>query len=154
MGERDRFDKFTERSRKAISFTQEEAERLQSPLIEPPHFGLGIIKEGEGLAVKILVKLGVNLDELKTSLETVTVKGSAESPNKPLLSERSKKVIELTAGEARRLNHHYMGTEHILLALFAEGGGDNKSETVIVFENNFGVSKEKFEEEVVKIQPS
>ncbi|HEV2656436.1 MAG TPA: Clp protease N-terminal domain-containing protein [Ktedonobacteraceae bacterium] len=123
MNERDRFDKFTERARKALALSQEEAQRLQHNYIGTEHLLLGLIREDEGVAAKVLLNLGVRLDVVRQNIATTIGRGDQAIPVSIGLTPRSKKVIELAVDEARTMNHHYIGTEHILLGLVREGEG-------------------------------
>lgn len=116
----ERYKQFTERARKVIIFAGEEARRLgDHETIKPPHFILGIIAEGDGLAMKVLANLGVTIDRLRLGAEALLSSQRAEmiGHNEVGLSNRGKMIISLTVDEARSLGHHYMGTEHLLLAL-------------------------------------
>jgi ATP-dependent Clp protease ATP-binding subunit ClpC len=123
MNERDRFDKFTERARKVLSLAQEEAQRFQHNYIGTEHLLLGLVREGEGVAAKVLNKLGVELQEVRNAVEFIIGRGDRIVLGEIGLTPRAKKVIELAVDEARRLNHHYIGTEHLLLGLVREGEG-------------------------------
>ena len=123
MSERNRFDKFTERARKVLSLAQEEAQRFQHNYIGTEHLLLGLVREGEGVAAKVLVNLGVQLDGVRQSVELHIGRGDHVVPGSIGLTPRAKKVIELAVDEARNMNHHYIGTEHILLGLVREGEG-------------------------------
>src|SRR5450432_967513 len=119
----DRFDKFTERARKVLSLAQEEAQRFQHNYIGTEHLLLGLVREGEGVAAKILANLGVELNKVRSTVKFVIGRGDRIVLDEIGLTPRSKKVIELAVDEARRLNHHYIGTEHLLLGLVREGEG-------------------------------
>ncbi len=134
----DRFDKFTERARKALSLAQEEAQRLQHNYIGTEHLLLGLIREGDGVAAKVLGSLGVELDKARSSVESIIGRGDRVVLGEIGLTPRAKKVIELAVDEARRLHHHYLGTEHLLLGLVREGQGIAAGVL-----DNLGVSLEK-----------
>src|SRR5436853_1475817 len=123
MSDRDRFDKFTERARKVLSLAQEEAQRFQHNYIGTEHLLLGLVREGEGVAAKVLNSLGVDLQKVRSSVEFNIGRGDRIVLGEIGLTPRAKKVIELAVDEARRLNHHYIGTEHLLLGLVREGQG-------------------------------
>lgn len=123
MNERDRFDKFTERARKVLSLAQEEAQRFQHNYIGTEHLLLGLVREGEGVAAKVLNNLGVELEKVRDAVEFIIGRGDRVVLGEVGLTPRAKKVIELAVDEARRLNHHYIGTEHLLLGLLREGEG-------------------------------
>ncbi len=119
----DRFDKFTGRARKVLSLAQEEARSFQHNYIGTEHLLLGLIREKEGVAAKVLTNLGVELDKVRSSIEHIIGRGDRIVVGPVGLTPRSKKVIELSMDEARRMNHHYIGTEHLLLGLVREGEG-------------------------------
>ena len=121
--DRDRFDKFTERARKVLSLAQEEAQRFQHTYIGTEHLLLGLVREGEGVAAKVLRTLGVELNKVRSAVEFIIGRGDRVVLGESGLTPRAKKVIELAVDEARRLNHHYIGTEHLLLGLVREGEG-------------------------------
>src|SRR5205085_5806980 len=119
----DRFDKFTERARKVLTLAQEEATRFNHNYIGTEHLLLGLIREGEGVAAKVLRNLGVELDKVRSEVEFIIGRGDRMIAGEIGLTPRAKKVIELAVDEARRLGHHYIGTEHLLLGLVREGEG-------------------------------
>src|SRR6202521_3639725 len=119
----DRFDKFTERARRVLTLAQEEALRFNHNYIGTEHLLLGLVREGEGVAAKVLANLGVELNKVRSAVEFIIGRGDRIEPGEIGLTPRAKKVIELAVDEARRLNHHYIGTEHILLGLVREGEG-------------------------------
>src|SRR6266705_5346441 len=121
--DRNRFDKFTERARKVLSLAQEEAQRFQHNYIGTEHLLLGLVREGEGVAAKVLSNLGVELNKVRSAVEFIIGRGDRIVLGEIGLTPRAKKVIELAVDEARRLNHHYIGTEHLLLGLVREGEG-------------------------------
>jgi ATP-dependent Clp protease ATP-binding subunit ClpC len=123
MNDQERFNKFTERARKVLSLAQEEAQRFQHNYIGTEHLLLGLVREREGVAAKVLLKLGVELNRVRDSVEFIIGRGDRIVLGEIGLTPRAKKVIELAIDEARRMNHHYIGTEHLLLGLVREGEG-------------------------------
>ncbi len=119
----DRFDKFTERARKVLTLAQEEATRFNHNYIGTEHLLLGLVREGEGVAAKVLSNLGVELNRVRSAVEFIIGRGDRMIMGEIGLTPRAKKVIELAVDEARRLGHHYIGTEHLLLGLVREGEG-------------------------------
>ncbi len=119
----DRFDKFTERARRVLTLAQEEAQRFNHNYIGTEHLLLGLVREGEGVAAKVLANLGVELNKVRSAVEFIIGRGDRSVLGEIGLTPRAKKVIELAVDEARRLNHHYIGTEHLLLGLVREGEG-------------------------------
>src|SRR5947209_6759427 len=122
-GREGKFDKFTERARKVLSLAQEEAQRFQHNYIGTEHLLLGLVREGEGVAAKVLSNLGVELNKVRSAVEFIIGRGDRIVLGEIGLTPRAKKVIELAVDEARRLNHHYNGTEHLLWGLVREGEG-------------------------------
>ena len=127
----DRFDKFTERARRVLTLAQEEAQRFNHNYIGTEHLNyigtehllLGLVREGDGVAAKVLNNLGVELSEVRSAVEFIIGRGEKSITGEIGLTPRAKKVIELAVEEARRLNHSYIGTEHLLLGLVREGEG-------------------------------
>ncbi len=123
MDSRDRFNKFTEHARKVLALAQEEAQRFQHNYIGTEHLLLGLVREGEGVAAKVLTNLGVQLGDVRRAVEFIIGRGDRIVEGEIGLTPRAKKVIELAVDEAKLLKHQYIGTEHILLGLVREGGG-------------------------------
>ncbi|MEO8541458.1 MAG: ATP-dependent Clp protease ATP-binding subunit, partial [bacterium] len=119
----DRFDKFTERARRVLTLAQEEAHRFNHNYIGTEHILLGLVREGDGVAAKVLANLGVELNKVRSAVEFIIGRGDRTVLGEIGLTPRAKKVIELAVDEARRLNHSYIGTEHLLLGLVREGEG-------------------------------
>lgn len=138
-----RFEKFSERARRALTRAQEEAQRFGHNYIDTEHVLLGLIAEEEGVASRVLVNLGVAPNKIRAAVEFVVGRGERSSIGEVGLTPRAKRVIELAVDEARRLNHTYIGTEHLLLGLLREREGA----AVGVLES-FGVSLEKAQAEI------
>src|SRR5215218_318935 len=119
----DKFDKFTERARKVLTLAQEEAQRFNHNYIGTEHLLLGLVREGDGVAARVLSNMGVQLPKVRSAVEFIIGRGEGAVVGDIGLTPRAKKVIELAVDEARRLNHHYIGTEHLLLGLVREGEG-------------------------------
>ncbi len=118
-----RFEKFSERARRVLSLAQEEAQRFNHNYIGTEHILLGLVRETDGVAARVLVSLNVELPKVRSAVEFIIGRGERPSPGEIGLTPRAKKVIELAVDEARRLNHHYIGTEHLLIGLMREGEG-------------------------------
>src|SRR5579871_4005742 len=146
MNDKERFDKFTERARKVLSLAQEEAQRFNHNYIGTEHLLLGLVREGDGVAAKVLSNLGVELNKVRSAVEFIIGRGDRIVLGEIGLTPRAKKVIELAVDEARRLNHHYIGTEHLLLGLVREGQGIAAG----VLES-FGVNLEKARAETFRM---
>ena len=119
----DRFDKFTDRARKVLTLAQDEAQRFNHNYIGTEHLLLGLVREGEGVAAKVLDNLDVELAKVRTAVEFIIGRGDRPVVGEVGLTPRAKQVIELAIDEARRLSHNYIGTEHLLLGLVREGEG-------------------------------
>ncbi len=119
----DKFEKFTERARKVLTLAQEEAQRFNHNYIGTEHLLLGLVREGDGVAARVLGNMGVQLPKVRSAVEFIIGRGESVIMGEIGLTPRAKKVIELAVDEARRLNHHYIGTEHLLLGLVREGEG-------------------------------
>jgi ATP-dependent Clp protease ATP-binding subunit ClpC len=118
------WDRFTERAKHVISTAKEEAARLGSEYVRTEHILLALCRETEGIAARALENLGVNLEELAAEVEQqVHPSNAVVSGENASFTPRAKKVLELAVEEARRFNHSYIGTEHILLGLIKEGEG-------------------------------
>lgn len=139
------FGRFTERAQKVLSLAQEEAVRLGHNNIGTEHILLGLIREGEGIAAKALIALGLGLEKIQDEVEALIGRGQ-EQPTNIAYTPRAKKVIELSMDEARKLGHTYVGTEHILLGLIREGEG--VAARVL---NNLGVSLNKARQQVLQL---
>ena len=118
-----RFEKFSERARRVLSLAQEEAQRFNHNYIGTEHILLGLVRETDGVAAKVLGNLGVELNKVRSAVEFIIGRGERAAAGEIGLTPRAKKVIELAVDEARRLNHHYIGTEHLLIGLMREGEG-------------------------------
>ncbi|MDA8353445.1 MAG: ATP-dependent Clp protease ATP-binding subunit [Firmicutes bacterium] len=139
------FGRFTERAQKVLALAQEEAVRLGHNNIGTEHILLGLIREGEGIAAKALIGLGLGLEKIQQEVESLIGRGQGEPAN-IAYTPRAKKVIELSMDEARKLGHTYVGTEHILLGLIREGEG--VAARVL---NNLGVSLNKARQQVLQL---
>src|SRR5574338_33037 len=119
----DRFDKFTDRARKVLTLAQDEAQRFNHNYIGTEHLLLGLVREGEGVAARVLENMNVELPKVRTAVEFIIGRGDRPVVGEVGLTPRAKRVIELAIDEARRLGHNYIGTEHLLLGLVREGEG-------------------------------
>ncbi len=118
------WERFTERAKQVVSAAREEATRLNSEYVRTEHILLGLCQEPEGIAAKALGHLGVDIEALALEIEQQCQRGTATvSGDDIAFTPRAKKVLELAVEEARRFNHSYIGTEHILLGLIKEGEG-------------------------------
>src|SRR5947209_16998862 len=139
------FDRFNDRAKRVLALAQNEAVLLNHNYIGVEHLLLGLIREGEGVAARVLDSLGVELSKVRAAVEFTIGRGdSTTSPSEITLSPRTKKVIELAVDEARKLGHSHVGTEHLLLGIVREGEGIASG----VLES-LGVSLEKVRHQVI-----
>ena len=106
-----------------LSLAQEEAQRFNHNYIGTEHILLGLVRETEGVAARVLANLGVDLNKVRSAVEFIIGRGERPSQGEIGLTPRAKKVVELAVDEARRMNHTYIGTEHLLIGLLREGEG-------------------------------
>ncbi len=138
---------FTDRVKKVLQYSREESARLGHDYIGTEHLLLGLVKEGQGVAVAVLANLGIQLDSLKKSIEDAVQSSSAsmvlsEAPFTPM----AKQVLEIAAQEAREMNNNYIGTEHLLLALTK-----NKNGIAAQILSVYGTDYKSVKEEVLSI---
>lgn len=117
------FDKFSQRARSALDLAREEATRFNHNYLGTEHQLLGLIREREGVAAKVLAGLGIELDKVRSAVEFTIGRGDRPPVGEIGWTPRARKVLELAVEEAGRLGHHYIGTEHLLLGLVREGEG-------------------------------
>jgi ATP-dependent Clp protease ATP-binding subunit ClpC len=118
-----RFEKFSERARRVLSLSQEEAQRFNHNYIGSEHILLGLVRETDGVAAQVLGNLGLDLSRVRSAVEYLIGKEDSNPQQDIGLTPRAKKLIELAVDEARRLNHTYIGTEHLLIGLMRDGEG-------------------------------
>ncbi|OFX33623.1 MAG: nucleotide exchange factor GrpE [Armatimonadetes bacterium RBG_16_67_12] len=117
------FERYTERARRVIILAQEEAKRLGHSTVGTEHVLLGIIREGDGVASKVLKNLNISSERVRAEIEDAIGRGERAPHEEVEFSPRAKKVLDLAKVEARHLGHNYIGTEHLLLSLIHEGEG-------------------------------
>jgi ATP-dependent Clp protease ATP-binding subunit ClpC len=117
------FEVFTDRARRVVVLAQEEARMLNHDYIGTEHLLLGLIHEGEGVAVRALESLGISLQDLRRDVEEMIGRGQHELSGHIPFTPRTKRVLELSLRESQQLGHDYIGTEHILLGLIREAEG-------------------------------
>ncbi len=117
------FERYTERARKVIILAQDEAVRLKHNHIGTEHLLLGLLREREGVAAKILDSFDITMDLVRAELENFVDQREYQSSREVAFTPRAKRVLELALDETRRLGHNYVGTEHILLGILREGEG-------------------------------
>ncbi|MFD3522339.1 Clp protease N-terminal domain-containing protein [Streptomyces sp. NPDC058653] len=118
------FSRFTERARKVVMASQEEARAAGNDQIRTEHLVLGLLSEPKGIGALAVVAQGVSADALRDAVEAVLPPAVGEVPDLIPYDAGGKKALELTFREALRLGHNYIGTEHILLALLEQENGE------------------------------
>lgn len=114
---------FSQPARNVLTFAREEAERVTHNHIGTEHLLLGLVREGEGVAAQVLAGLHVDIDLARRAVESTVGRGDRRPIGEIALTPRARKVLELAAAEAGLLDHHSIGTEHLLLGLVREGEG-------------------------------
>ena len=117
------WQRFTERARRVVFFAQEEAGRLGENYVSTEHLLLGLVRENDSVAARILDRMGVSLGRIRSEIERQVTRGDGRLGQDMQLTPRAKRVIDLAYDEARNLNNNYIGTEHLLLGLIREGEG-------------------------------
>ncbi|MFH1085771.1 MAG: Clp protease N-terminal domain-containing protein, partial [Chloroflexota bacterium] len=110
------FERFTRRARQSLSVAQDEARLMNHGYIGTEHLLLGLMREEEGIAARVLSSMGLSLAQTRAAVERMVGRGE-RTPANLQLAEQTKRVIELAVDEAKRLGHSYIGTEHLLLGL-------------------------------------
>jgi ATP-dependent Clp protease ATP-binding subunit ClpC len=117
------FERFTERAKAVLTLAQEEAERSHHSFIGTEHLLLGLLRDGEGVAAKVLTNLGVEINKVRSTFETVLGLKERIIIQQIIPTSRVKKVIEISFTEAGRKGSDHVGTKHLLLGLLIEGEG-------------------------------
>ena len=141
------WQRFTERARKVIFFAQEEAGRLGENFLTTEHLLLGLVRENDSVAARILERMGVSLTRIRNEVERQVTRGDGRVGQDVQLTPRAKRVIDLAYDEARQLNNNYIGTEHLLLGLIKEGEGP--AARILA---KLGVDLERTRREVMSLQ--
>src|SRR5436190_7062863 len=114
------FERFTERARQVVVLAQEEARTLKHNYIGTEHILLGLLREEDGLAARVLESLDITVEEVRAQVARIVGQGDEVTTGQIPFTPRAKKVLELALREALSLGHNYIGTEHILLGLVRE----------------------------------
>ena len=117
------FERFTDRARRVVVLSQEEARLLNHNYVGTEHILLGLIQEREGVAAQALESLKISLEAVRRQVEEIIGQGGRAPSGHIPFTPRAKKILELSLREALQLGHNYIGTEHILLGLLREGEG-------------------------------
>jgi len=117
------FEQFTERARQVVVLAQDEARALNHNYIGTEHLLLGLLREEEGLAARVLESLDITFEEVRAQIARIVGHGDEVTTGQIPFTPRAKKVLELALREALSLGHSYIGTEHLLLGLVRENEG-------------------------------
>jgi ATP-dependent Clp protease ATP-binding subunit ClpA len=141
------YQRFTDRARKVMQLTSQEAQRFNHESIGPEHILLGLVKEGSGVAATVLKNLDIDLRKVRDEIEKIIQAGPDRvTMGKLPRTPRAKKVIEYSIDEAWNFNHNYVGTEHLLLGLLREQEG--VAAQVLM---NLGLKLEDVREEILNL---
>jgi ATP-dependent Clp protease ATP-binding subunit ClpA len=140
------FERFTERARQSVVLAQDEARALKHNYIGTEHLLLGLLREEDGLAARVLESLDITVEEVRAQVARIVGQGDEVPVGQIPFTPRAKKVLELALREALSLGHNYIGTEHILLGLVRENEG---VATRILLE--FDADAEKVRDEVLRM---
>ena len=136
-------EQFTDRARKVMALANREAQEMNHEYIGTEHILLGLVNDGNGVGANVLKNLGVDLCKVRQEVERLLKKGAEPTLGKLPQTPRAKSVIEFAIAEAQKLNHNYVGTEHLLLGLLREEEG--VAAQVLM---NLGVSLDEAREQV------
>ena len=117
------FGHFTEKAQRVMYYAQEEARAMRYPAVGTEHLLMGLLREGDSVAARALLELGVTLEKVHELISQVVTPGSTSVGNEIAITPRVKKVLQLAQEEAVRWGVNYIGTEHLLLGLLREGEG-------------------------------
>jgi ATP-dependent Clp protease ATP-binding subunit ClpC len=141
------FEGFTERARQVFVLADDEARRLRHAYIGTEHLLLGLVREEEALAARVLASFGVEIDRLRSDVVRIVGLGDEDVPPEALpLTPRMDAIVELSRAEAQSTDRQVVGTEHLLLGLAREGHG---VANVILFE--YGVRSDDIRERVTEL---
>jgi ATP-dependent Clp protease ATP-binding subunit ClpC len=117
------FTRFTDRAKRVVHLATEEARLLRRDYVGSEHLLLGLLAEGEGVAARVLQSFGITREDVRAQVEEITGPGQGSPPDPLPFTPRAKKVVNISLREALEFGHHYIGTEHLLLALLRDGEG-------------------------------
>src|SRR5215467_8400180 len=140
------FERFTERARQVVVLAQEEARTLKHNYIGTEHILLGLLREEEGLAARVLESLDITTERVRSQVVRIVGSGEEVTSGQIPFTPRAKKVLELALREALSLGHNYIGTEHILLGLVRENEG--VAARILL---DFDAASEKIRNEVIRM---
>jgi ATP-dependent Clp protease ATP-binding subunit ClpA len=140
--------KYSKKMQEALAFAEEEARQFSHNYIGQEHLLLGLVRVEDGVAAKVLTRFGVTLDLVRKSVGIIMGQGGPRETFSTQYTPRAARALELAVEQARRLDHRYIGTEHLLLGLVAEGQGAGSQMLA-----GFGVTLEKIDEEIARRAP-
>ncbi|MDI3509194.1 MAG: ATP-dependent Clp protease ATP-binding subunit ClpC, partial [Clostridiales bacterium] len=140
------FGRFTEKAQKALIYAQEEARALGHNYVGTEHMLLGLLREEDGIAAKVLRNMGADIENVRQEVVNLVGKGNFNFNEGFGYTPRTKRVMELSFYEARNLGHNYIGTEHLLLGLLREGEG--VAARVLM---DLGIDLQRARDEVIKM---
>ena len=143
------FERFTERARQVVVIAQSEARALKHNYIGTEHLLLGLLREEEGIAARVLMSFDVTVEEVRAQVARIIGQGDEVVGGRIPFTPRSKKILELSLREALAVGHNYIGTEHILLGLMREGEG-----VAVRILLDFGASPAAVRDEVLRLLTS
>src|SRR2546430_1998412 len=117
------FERFTERARQVVVLSQDEARALKHNYVGTEHLLLGLLREQEGIAARVLASFDVTLEEVRSQVSRLIGEGDEAASGQIPFTPRAKKVLELALQEAVALGHNWIGTDHVLLGIAREGEG-------------------------------
>jgi ATP-dependent Clp protease ATP-binding subunit ClpC len=139
------FERFTERARQVVVLAQEEARALKHNYIGTEHLLLGLLREEEGLAARVLESLHISLEEIRSQVARIVGEGEEVAVGQIPFTPRAKRVLEHALREAISLGHDHIGTEHVLLGLTREDEG--VAARILL---DYDVDAEKIRDEVIR----
>ncbi|MBO3747489.1 hypothetical protein J5X84_15535 [Streptosporangiaceae bacterium NEAU-GS5] len=145
------FERFTDRARRVVVLSQEEARMLYHNYIGTEHVLLGLIREETGIAVRVLRALGVTLEDVRAQIEVIIGRGPTSPPGHIPFTPRAKKILEFSLREALQLGHNYIGTEHILLGLVRECLAGEREAVAAQILTHLGVDFNQIRTEVLEL---
>lgn len=143
------FERFTERARQVVVLAQDEARALQHNYIGTEHILLGLLREEDGLATRLLEPFGFRVEDVRVEVDRIAGQGDEIGGGQIPFTQHARRVLDLAVREALALNHTYVGTEHILLSLMSVREG--RAAEIL---DAFDVEAERVRGEVIRIAPA
>ena len=140
------FERFTERARQVVVLAQDEARALKHNYIGTEHILLGLLREEEGLAARVLESLDITVEEVRAQIARIVGQGDEVTNGQIPFTQRAKKVLDLSLREALSIGHNYIGTEHLLLGVIRENEG--VAARILL---DFNADAEKIRNEIIRM---